>query len=504
MAKIELNNSRIGLLYGNSEKSEINFLDFKDSVELKLKKDISKELDDLNFDSKFNLDEIKKEVETILDQDNRFNKLEELKAKLNKIKDNDLITKDKSIITLYDELGFDSKKNLKDNEDLVNKELDSNSVWQAHKTIKNFISDKKKNFSSTFLKSILEYSKIHHYKVDINLENNLILESIVIFDFFQNDTKESKNQYLLFIFNTNMYNFNDNSINNTLNQKLDNYLKTLESNSDKPWTQRIIRDNIIANYVIEQYSEDDDERAKDILGIKNIIFNDCNKFKSSSTSYYFAKNTMYEAINKIDSHVIFRFAAFVLAFSYKRYFDEQILHIAKETMQFSKELEANDIKKRYSEFLRYLKEMNIFETSHYFKNPIDENSFQAYTIYPIISKGLKLENTYHEFKDNLESMFQTISILEARIRNDERENKEKEEKEKEEKEKKFTSLIGIITGFIAILTFFADGPSILKNSFDIDSTPLITWTVFIGLGIIAVGIFVKFNNLFFWKKNNTN
>ena len=143
MAKIELNNSRIGLLYGNSEKSEINFLDFKDSVELKLKKDISKELDDLNFDSKFNLDEIKKEVETILDQDNRFNKLEELKAKLNKIKDNDLITKDKSIITLYDELGFDSKKNLKDNEDLVNKELDSNSVWQAHKTIKNFISDKK-------------------------------------------------------------------------------------------------------------------------------------------------------------------------------------------------------------------------------------------------------------------------------------------------------------------------------------------------------------------------
>ena len=74
-----------------------------------------------------------------------------------------------------------------------------------------------------------QYSKIHHYKVDINLENNLILESIVIFDFFQNDTKESKNQYLLFIFNTNMYNFNDNSINNTLNQKLNNYLKTLES-----------------------------------------------------------------------------------------------------------------------------------------------------------------------------------------------------------------------------------------------------------------------------------
>ena len=56
-------------------------------------------------------------------------------------------------------------------------------VQKNGELIKNFISDKKKNFSSTFLKSILEYSKIHHYKVDINLENNLILESIVIFDF---------------------------------------------------------------------------------------------------------------------------------------------------------------------------------------------------------------------------------------------------------------------------------------------------------------------------------
>lgn len=378
----------------------------------------------------------------------------------------------------------------------------------------------KKDINSTISENILNRSKITTYDVKEKLSENISLEKVFSIQLFKKLNSESYyiNQ-LLFVFSSEELELD--SIKNDCNKYLNIFLRNLpSSDSENSWSQILTNKIIKGTYTYEKNIDDDNLKTTNILDIPSgSVFDKNNRFENNSSKYYFAKTNIYEkALGKIDSQFYMRILSFPIALGYKEFFDTQIKKIAYESIVLGGKMNAEEIKDKYEILLDYANEINIFETSYYYNNPINIDSFQAYTSYQLLQNGLKIDEIYKEFKGNLDSLLNTISILEARIRKEEREHREelerkaeeKERKEKEhreelerkaeEKEKKFTSLVGIITGIIAILTFFADGPAILKNAFDYDSTPYFTWLIFIALGVFASGIYAMFNNLLFWKK----
>lgn len=135
-----------------------------------------------------------------------------------------------------------------------------------------------------------------------------------------------------------------------------------------------------------------------------------------------------------------RMLACTLGLAYKEYFKDQVSFIADESLKLVHKMSADEIKDRYSNLLDYTNSIAIFETAYYFHEPILESSEQAYLMYPLLNEGLKIFPTYKEFKDNLNSLMQTISILEARIRKEEREHIKILEEKAEKKEKNLLHL----------------------------------------------------------------
>jgi len=148
-------------------------------------------------------------------------------------------------------------------------------------------------------------------------------------------------------------------------------------------------------------------------------------------------------------------------------------------------MDADTIQEHYTKLLKFSNNVTIFETAYYFQRPIESSSTQAFLLYPLLTNGLHLKETYREFKANLDALIKIISILEARLRKTDQE-------QKEAKEKKFTSIVGTITGIIAVLTFFADAPAILKNTLSIEATPLLTWSMFGTLSLSAFLLYRSF------------
>ncbi|MEA3512679.1 MAG: hypothetical protein U9R37_03665 [Campylobacterota bacterium] len=355
----------------------------------------------------------------------------------------------------------------------------------------------KKIIKSTIKEQIIENSEITEYNINMEFTKEKILKKIFSISYFKKINHELHCQnYLLFILEYKNYTIDESKkYNSFINNEVNEFFKKTDGLEN--WTRKIKTKDIIGRYIYDQKeSHSDDFVRKSILASASTTFNQNeNYMKTNKNSFYFSKYNLLETTNiKMDASYDMRMLTFSLALAYKNFFNEQVKFISKESLKLIDKMNAEEIKKRYTELLNYANMMAIFETAFYFKEPINDNSEQSYLLYPLLNKGLKIEDTYDEFKINLNTLLEIIKILEARIREEERQHTKELEAKAEEKEKKFTSLVGIITGIIAILTFFADGPSILENAFSFKSTPIVTWGMFIVLGIIAGGLYKWFTS----------
>ena len=375
-------------------------------------------------------------------------------------------------------------------------ELDDNLINDFILSLKNLNDEMKKDlFSSTINKNILDNSEVYEYSLGKNLTENVILDKIYTLKLFKKtDNINYHKCQLLFIFKCSPVELKSSSIGYSLNSILNIFLKGLTSNSQKTWSQLLSTKIIAGTYTYEKDTIEDTEKKCSILTIPDgSIFDDENFYANKNSQYYFAKNNFYEvALHNMDKSYKYRILGFALSIAYKNYFQEHISKMAKEALVLGQDMDERQIIEKFNYLIKYANEINIFETAYYYEIPINQDSYQAYKVYPLLEKGLKLTQTYKEFKSNLDSILNIISILESRIREDERNHQKEIEVKNEEKEKRFTSLVGIITGIIAILTFFADGPSILKNAFNFEATPMITWGVFSILGVTAFGLYKSF------------
>jgi len=358
---------------------------------------------------------------------------------------------------------------------------------------------KETSINSTISKRILDNSIINEYSIETQLNTEVLLDKVITLKLFKNFSNDTYYKYqVLFTFKSIALTISNDTVQNYLNKALNIFLKELPEYEGKPWSQHINnRDFKQKLYLYEKSQEFIEKKATNILTIPgNSIFDSSNFLENKTNKYCFGKDNFYEiALANLDQSYKYRMIGFCIAIAYKTYFNEQISKISHDSSTMALEMSADEIKIKFNNLVNYANEINIFETAHFFKYPIETDSYQAFKIYKLFNKGLLLDETYTEFKDNLNSLIQTISILEKRIN-------EAEKEQAEEKEKKFTSLVGIITGIIALLTFFADGPSILKNAFDYDSSTISNWIVFGVLGLVGSGLFGWFNSLFPWQKNN--